>query len=769
MQSPLDRPWITAIAVAFLLAAAGEATAQAGESLPTIPVDSAAETGESGVPHDDLATRLETIVVTGEKLGRSLDETTSSVRVVGAAEIEQQNDEDVYDTLRRVANATAGANGQFSLRGINSTGADSRSEFDRPTASIYVDGVALDRIGLQAGALDVFDAAQVEVLRGAQSTNQGRNALAGGIVVQSRDPTPYWDLRTRGSYADPFAYDWGIAGGGPLGADLAFRASHHQRHDDGDVRNPILDRDDWGHSGSEVSRLKLGWTPAAVDGLDVLLSFADTIEEEGSDENFEYYGDPSRTSFSNTDTFNRSEATLGSLRIGYRTGDGLQWLSTTAIQDGRQHTQLDLDETADADGLAVTISDGRTLSQELSLRFETTQWSGIVGGYAARFDSDADFRYDGMVIPINALIPGAPGAVHVDANTQIVDSQDNAALFAEVDRRLGERLVLTAGLRYDREDFELRAPFTVTRADYSTCTAELLPLPIDLCTPGIDVRAVIRAAGILPEAGDDRAATRYDAWLPKLGLRYAFTPNTTAFATWSRGYRAGGAEVLYSTGEIKEFDPEYTDNYEIGLRNRAFGGRVQIDINLFRIDWQDQQVRVRTPEGNDAYFDNAANSHLYGGELETRWRPHERLHGYASVGLTRTRFDEFPYNSDDYSGNEFTRAPRFTGSLGGSWQPRLFGIDGWRLDLGLSHTDAYYIEPNNDRRSRSDACTLLDARAGFEHRHWSLFAYGRNQLDDDYATSRLYRSPANGRDRDGQRAIYGDPLRVGVQVELRWQ
>lgn len=40
-----------------------------------------------------------------------------------------------------------------------------------------------------------WDVEQIEVLRGPQSTTQGRNTMAGAIVVNTKDPTFDWEAR----------------------------------------------------------------------------------------------------------------------------------------------------------------------------------------------------------------------------------------------------------------------------------------------------------------------------------------------------------------------------------------------------------------------------------------------------------------------------------------------------------------------------------------------------------------------------------------------
>src|SRR3546814_8477966 len=63
-------------------------------------------------------------------------------------------------------------------------------------ASIYVDGAPIPRLALASGPLDLFDVAQVEIWRGPQSTVQGRNALAGSVIINTVDPGFDWTGRS---------------------------------------------------------------------------------------------------------------------------------------------------------------------------------------------------------------------------------------------------------------------------------------------------------------------------------------------------------------------------------------------------------------------------------------------------------------------------------------------------------------------------------------------------------------------------------------------
>jgi len=60
---------------------------------------------------------------------------------------------------------------------------------------------------------------------------------------------------------------------------------------------------------------------------------------------------------------------------------------------------------------------------------------------------------------------------------------------------------------------------------------------------------------------------------------------------------------------------------------------------------------------------DTGNSELYGTELSLGWQPWTPLTLTGSLGWVETEFLNYTAQGEDYSGNEFIFAPRFTGSL----------------------------------------------------------------------------------------------------------
>ena len=137
-------------------------------------------------PDQDRA--ADVIVVTGEKIDRTVQETASSVVVTTQERIADANIQTLEELFERTANLaqTYGDSG-FNIRGIANKGIQSGGEAQ--LTKVYVDGAALPQGLTGYGPTDTLDLTQVEVFRGPQSTLQGLNALAGAIVIRTQDPT----------------------------------------------------------------------------------------------------------------------------------------------------------------------------------------------------------------------------------------------------------------------------------------------------------------------------------------------------------------------------------------------------------------------------------------------------------------------------------------------------------------------------------------------------------------------------------------------------
>ncbi|MGB1581222.1 MAG: TonB-dependent receptor, partial [Nevskiales bacterium] len=622
---------------------------------------------------------LDTVVVTGEKLGRSLQDTASSVSITTEAELEDYGDEGLEDVAERTANVTTSGQGELSIRGVSATGAEGLGG-GSPVISTYLDGVPVDNFGVASNVFDSFDMEQIEILRGPQSTSLGRNVLAGAVVAVSRDPTAYWDARTRIRAADLGTRQYAFAGGGPLSENLAFRLTANYRETDGFLTNTTLNDDRWGAEEQKLLRGKLAWSPELLPGLDLLLTGARTGRDGRRSLNIEQNSDGDsarRTATNNEDPSpNYAESDLWSLRASYPLNEYTTLTATSGYIDTRWEERLDYDQSDYDGGVGYFDQHNRNYSQEIRLNIKDWgRWTGVVGIYAGRFLSEALYANNGVRISGSEILPvplvGDLVEISIDQYNDFSDEADNLALFTEFDYAATERLTLTLGLRYDTEERAAINDYAISRADgYLVPGGPLTELEIlgQLFTSLGTVDLIpLLGAGLTPNPSTNGAQTaeaEYDALLPKLGLRYQLTDIWTAVATYAEAYRAGGAEVNSSDATINEFEPEFTKNYEVGLRAYWPEQNIRFSLNAYSVDWEDQQVQVPTTDGINFITQNAANSTLYGGELEASWQLNRAWNLYLSYGYSRTEFEEYRTASDDYSGNAFVQAPENSGSIG---------------------------------------------------------------------------------------------------------
>lgn len=139
---------------------------------------------------------LQTVIVTADKLGRSLQDTPASVVVLKAEELERRaGATTTRDVLANIPNIVYTGTGNIAptVRGVDSTGAsqgvDAFIAGSRARLNMQIDGRPASYNEIVFGDSALWDVQQVEVLRGAQSTLQGRNAISGTIATKTKDPT----------------------------------------------------------------------------------------------------------------------------------------------------------------------------------------------------------------------------------------------------------------------------------------------------------------------------------------------------------------------------------------------------------------------------------------------------------------------------------------------------------------------------------------------------------------------------------------------------
>jgi len=140
-------------------------------------------------------------------------------------------------------------------------------------------------------------------------------------------------------------------------------------------------------------------------------------------------------------------------------------------------------------------------------------------------------------------------------------------------------------------------------------------------------------------------------WKPDL----SFTDETLVYASYVRGYKAGGAnppppiivlgpvgsEGLLSNYYInaslthpEKFDAEFVNAFEIGSKNTVLDGRLTLNLAGFYYDYTGYQIsQIVDRSAVNLNFDAT----VWGAELEADWRPLENLRLGLKLGFENTR------------------------------------------------------------------------------------------------------------------------------------
>ncbi len=239
---------------------------------------------------------IETVYVSGEKVSRSLKDTTTSVSVITEEELASLQHLTLTDAVSNVSNVVVLTGALPDIRGVSgngsATGFNSFTGGAKGRVSMLVDGVAEPFVADLTGDSGLWDIEQVEVFRGPQSTNNGRNSIAGAVYIKTAEPSFDWEGAVRVGYRDMDGYlDTSGVVSGPLVEDtLAFRLSA-QRLAGNTYSNgvPYEGNDpDFDLNELETQRVrgKLAWTPS--EAVKSILTYANSSEEGNTGRSFLY-------------------------------------------------------------------------------------------------------------------------------------------------------------------------------------------------------------------------------------------------------------------------------------------------------------------------------------------------------------------------------------------------------------------------------------------------------------------------------------------------
>jgi outer membrane receptor protein involved in Fe transport len=730
---PLTLPWVFTARLHPANASENTSHSQGPHVKPILFLAAAASALTFNAAAEDAESRQQTVIVKGQKVDTALQDVASSVEVVTSMEIAREPIRDLYDIVDRIPNVTTSYGDLgFAIRGIDQRGIGGSGRGQ--TLTIYVDDASLGNYTTFFGPLDAWDLGQVEVYRGPQSTNFGRNSLAGAIYVRSEDPSYESDLRARLEAGEYGSFQIAAAGGGAIIDDkLAWRAAVQHRKSDGFIDNTFLKRD---ADSTEVTsgRFKLLWD--AADDIRIISTTSYTENFAGEDGVNPGSGFSREASY-DTPGQEGTKTWIQSINATWEINEKWTIQSITAYQTTDYTRIEDYDVTPAPISSLNRVGTDESTSQEFRLKYFGDRLSGVLGAYYT--DTSTDYT-DSFTIPLAFAYPQLPLANLVARDSYIDYAAENYAFFLDGEYALTDEVHFLFGGRYDNE----------TQTNDAISDTQILG----------DIPAIYEPL-LLPLTGiqQERSETEFDAFLPKAGVRWEPSETSTYAFVVQKAYRAGGSEISALDGSLTFYDPEYLWNYELSTRQSLMNGRMTWNGNIYYADWTDQQVSVQVP-GAPNFFTtaNAGESTIYGIETDISYRLTDAVEVYGGAGYAHTEFDDFPDPSDpgeNLAGNAFPFAPEWTLNAGIDYQSDK-GIFG---GVDINYQSESFSDQENENLNEVKARTLINARVGYAfNESWRLSVNARNLLDKDYY-SFLNRSGSGGFSR------LGDPRVVTVRLD----
>ncbi len=648
----------------------------------------------------DKTVKLEAVKVTANKMEESLKDVPQSITVIDEVEIEEKGIEsmtDVIDNIPGMAYSDDHGVG-INFRGLNS----SMFTMNNPV-TMYVDGIAHSgKTGFDTSLVNVE---RIEVLRGAQSTLYGKNAMGAVINVVTKDPTNEWHGKVGAEYGS-WDYVKGLAAmNGPLIKDKLFLGlSAQYDQDNGWIKNDYEGMEE--DANRERDRKVNGYllmTPN--DDLRVRLAAHHSHKKT-------YWGNEYVLAHgTNLDDFNADDAKHVSYDVANdsTTDDNSQSLTVEYNFDGFKlnsittHKQLEVDALYDSDHSDAAAYKGLEMFDEN----EEETWSQelrLSGG------APKEFRWTcGVYGDIGNRKQGPYGQQFVQGGTAYEQDahsdQDTTtmAAFGQVMAPLGSGFELTLGARLQRIRKEM------------------------------DLDMYYQAVGAAKNLYYSMHGTKtWNAFLPKAALSYAINDNWNTYISYSHGYMPGGYNFFAMSGsaDSNAFKPQRSKNYEWGLK--ADYGDLRLGTALFYMDIKDIHV-YKTAGGTGMYYtSNAKKAHSYGAEFEATYLPVKSLELSGSVSLIKAKYDDYDADVKQYDGEDIDQTPSHIIRLSAAYHaPCGFYA---RVDARHFGSRSYYDDYNKGF-TKADAYTVVDTKVGYRFDDFDVYAYVNNITDEEYVTA----------------------------------
>lgn len=547
------------------------------------------------------------------------------------------------------------------------------SRIDQSVVGLNVDGVPM--LNKDMYDTDIPDLSAVEVLRGAQSVLNGRNAMAGQINVYTLSPRDYQGVR---AMVEGGMYDLGrvsIGGYFRVKEGLYTSVTAYMNHTDGYFRNEY-NNSRVGVETNGALRWKVVFSPSAHHSITNTAAVS-----LGRQDGYPYrLYETDRLAYNDTCFYRRTMFSDG-LTVAWR-GKRVVVNSLTSVQYLDDNLTLDQDFTPED---YFTLTQKRrewTFTEDLFAKGSRGSYGWLTGVFAfhksTTMDAPVTFFDTGIAKLIedkrNEMNPAYP--IRWDVRQFPLDSHFTNCLSGIAVYHMSSydtgRWHFDAGLRLDVERATCRyrsdadAAYTIYHIDE-------------------DVSEVFSQRTInIHERG--RLKDTFIQLLPRLSVTYTYDVGNV-YASFTKGYKSGGfntqmfSDVLqqkvmetmglsipYKVDDVVSYKPETSLNFELGTHNSLFEGRLGVNVTAFFINCRNQQLTVFPPGlVTGRIMTNAGRTRSMGLECSLSYKPVDAWMFSLSYGYTNATFRTYNDGRADYRGKRVPYAPTHTLFASARW------------------------------------------------------------------------------------------------------
>jgi len=613
---------------------------------PVPPAPPPARAAERETPPPAL---IDEIVVTGSRGPQRVSDVPMSIAVWTANDMEMSGAKSLegiaaltpgvdYDVDAAVG---AGISTNLAIRGVSDPGG-------RATTRVFVDAAPVHSLQSDFGEVRplLFDAERIEILRGPQGALLGEGTEGGAVRYQFNQPslTEYsGQAHAEAAHAaigGP-SYEAGAATGGPIIRDVVgFRASAWYRRDGGYIQhvdpftNAVLDANsNW--SVSKSARLAL--TFAASDSVRITPSVS--YQSISLNDSPIFYA-------------NISDLDAGQLRNGKllrQPNDDRYWLGIVNISWESSFAHLS----------SVTSYFRRSAS---SLVDYTNSYPNFFQGefgplkeYPVAYENAAGFTHD---LVVNA---GTEDLRLRSANPDARLTWMVGALLSNV-RQQDLQTLVNKAVYFGQTDPEFDVGSTIDARIRNTETAAFGEADYKLSqrlrvNAGLRITYANSAQTKSFGGATEQAPTQSTSPVaPRVGLSYQRDPGNLYYATLAKGYRNAGIDppspFPCTTDVTIPFPADSVWSIEAGGKNVLKSGRVQLDLSVYYMRWQNlhQLFFTRT---NCTQLANEDSAFAGGFDFDLHWAVTDHLRTELAVSFVNARYNQTTFLTAGANGQEY--------------------------------------------------------------------------------------------------------------------